>query len=431
MARERVRDCPLDPFFASFNAQTIMRIVLISQYYWPETFGAGKWTAEIAEWLAQRGHHVTVVTAFPNYPEGVIHPEYRGRVVQREEHNGVHIIRTWIYATPRTKNIWQRVLGQASFSISLLMATMMLRRPEVIWYASPPLPGAVTAWVVAWLNRAKYALFLSDLEPERSIALGLFKNRHLIKLLQAIERFAYKHADRVCVLSESTRQWLIEKGVEKTKLVVTPLWADGNQLSTETTEISMRPELGLNGEFVALYSGNMGYTMVDLATVVDAARILAADRSIHFLIAGDGVRRDGTVKHADGLPNITFLPIQPLSAFPRLLATADVGIVLLSREGTRASVPSKTYSLLGAGKAIVALCEGDSDTFRLLREAQCGSPVAPGDAQQLAKVLQDYKGTPGRAKTEGIRGREYFERNHTPQVAMPVWEDCLSQLGRT
>ena len=406
-----------------------MKIVLVSQYYWPETFGAGKWTAEVAEWLARRGHDVAVVTAFPNYPEGEVHPEYRGRMLQEERHNGVRIIRTWIYATRRTTNIWQRVLGQVSFSCSLLMATMTLRSPDVIWCASPPLPGAMTAWLMARLNRARYVLFLSDLEPERSIAIGLFTNRYLIAMLRAMERFAYCHADLVCVLSQSTRRWLAKKGVPIEKVKVTPLWADGNQIVPMARDASLRSELSLNGELVALYSGNMGYTMADLETVVDVARQLADKSEIRFVLAGDGVRRESVMKRAEGLPNVLFLPIQPTERYPHLLATADVGLVLLSREGTMASVPSKTYSLLAAGKPIVAMCEADSDTARLLQEASCGTFVPPGDGKRLSDALLQYCKDPARIRDEGHSAREYFERNHSAEPCMKIFEATLAEIA--
>ncbi len=408
-----------------------MRIVLISQYYWPETFGAGKWTAEVAEWLAQRGHDVTVVTAFPNYPDGIVFPGYRGRVFMREEHNGVQILRTWIFATPRTKALWQRILGQASFSCSLILGCLLTRRPDVFWYASPPLPGAFTTWLASKVKRAHNVMYVLDVEPQRSIALGLFTNRHLIRMLEWIERFVYHHYDRVCVLSESTKQWLAKRGAELPKLRIMPLWADGSHIVPLSRDSSLRNELGLNGEFVALYTGNMGYTMADLETVLDAAQFLQTEADLHFVIAGSGVRQESIAKRAEGLSNVTMLPIQPLDRFPRLLATADVGLVLLSREGTQASVPSKTYSLLAAGKPIVAICEAESDTARLLRDAQCGMQVAPADAHYLAAVLREYRDHPERAQVEGTRARTYFEEHHTPEHCMTIFESTLEEVVAT
>ena len=408
-----------------------MRIALVSQYYWPETFGSGKWIAEVAEWLVQRGHDVTVVTAFPNYPDGIVFPGYRGWFFNREEHNGVHIIRTWIFATPRTKALWQRILSQASFSCSLILGCLFTKHPDVFWYASPPLPGAFTTWLASRAKRARSVMYVLDIEPQRSIALGLFTNRHLIRMLEWMERFAYQHYDRVCVLSESTKQWLAKKGAEASKLRIMPLWADGSHIVPLARDSSLRHELGLNGEFVALYAGNMGYTMADLETVLDAAQFLESEKGLHFVIAGSGVRRESIAKRAERLSNVTMLPIQPLDRFPRLLATADVGLVLLSREGTHASVPSKTYSLLAAGRAIVAICEPESDTARLLRDAQCGMQVAPEDAHYLAAVLREYRDHPERVQVEGAKARTYFEEHHTPERCLKIFERTLEEVVAT
>lgn len=410
-----------------FPRETSVNILLISQYYWPESFGAGVWISEMAEWLQGRGHKVTVITGFPNHPAGIVFPEYRGRVFQREEHNSVQIIRTWLYTTPRTRGLLQRMLAQASFSTSLLLGGLRAPKADVVWYITPPLPGAVSSWVVSRWHRARYVLNIADIEPERSVALGLFRNRHLIRLLEAAERFAYRHAHRVCVLSEGTGKWLARKGVAPAKLRVTPNWADGQLIRPMPREESLRRELGLNGEFVVLYSGNMGYTMGDLETVVDAARLLAAERDIQFVVAGEGVRCDAIRERAKGLPNIRFLPLQQRERFARLLATADIGLVLLCREATRASVPSKTYSIMAAGKPFIAICSPENDICRVLLEAQCGEQVMPQDASHLAATIRRYRNQPDTAMSAGARARAYFEQHYHPEVGLKSYESVFTE----
>lgn len=406
-----------------------MKILLVSQYYWPESFGAGVWIAELAEWLHARGHHVTVITGFPNHPDGVIFPEYRGRILQREERNGVRIIRTWLYATPRTRKLWQRVLSQGSFSLSLLLGILFAPRADVVWYASPPLPGSVTAWWLSWIHGASYTINISDLEPERSVALGLFKNPLLIRGLQAIERFAYRHADRICVLSPGTKDWLSKKEVAASKICVTPNWANGEVIQPLPPSMSLRVELGITNECVVLYSGNMGYTMGDLESVVDAARLLAGEKDIRFLLAGEGVRRNEIEKRAEGLPNITFLPIQPRDRYPRLLATADVCLVVLCREGTQASVPSKTYSIMAAGRPVLAICESENDTARVVRGADCGQHISPGDVNGLAEAIRRYRDDRTVAVAQGRRARSHFEKHYIPEVGMAAYEKLFAEFG--
>jgi colanic acid biosynthesis glycosyl transferase WcaI len=404
-----------------------LRILLVSQYYWPESFGAGVWIAELAEGLALRGHEVTVVTAFPNHPEGIVFPAYRGRFFQREQRNGVRILRTWLHATERTGSLLQRILGQASFSASLLLGCAMAPKADVIWYASPPLPGALTAWIASCWHRAKYVLNIADIEPERSVALGLFKNRLLIRVLEGVERFAYRHAERICVLSEGTREWLAKKGVPLGKLSITPNWADGQLIQPLPAERSLRQELGLEDRFVVLYSGNMGYTMGDLETVVDGARLLAGDEEVHFVLAGEGVRREAILARAEGLKNITFLPLQSRERFPRLLATADVALVLLCGEASQASVPSKTYSIMAAGRPVIAICSPENDTARVVANADCGEQIAPGDSEHFASAVRRYRDDRKKTAAAGARARAYFEGHYTSEVGMTSYEAVFSE----
>ena len=406
-----------------------MNITLISQYYWPESFGAGVWTAELAEWLQLRGHSVSVITCFPSHPDGVIFPEYRGEIFKKETHNGVKIVRTWVYATPRTTRFWQRMLTQASFSVTLLLGMFSIPRPDVVWYASPPLPGSISAWLLARARGAALVMNISDLEPERSIALGLIRNRYLIRFLRSIERFCYAHADRICVLSQGTKEWLVAKGASSPSVSVTPNWADGQLIRPMSSKESLRDELGIGeNEFVVLYSGNMGYTMSDLEGVVEAARRLAGERDIHFVLAGDGVRRKSVEALAASLTQVLFLPIQSRDRYPRLLATADLCLVVLNREGTFASVPSKTYSIMAAGKPVLAICEGSNDVARVIREADCGVQVLPGDIDRLIDTIQRYRNNPSLVEQQGARARTYFEQHYSQSTGMAAYERVFAEI---
>src|SRR5262249_5556566 len=155
--------------------------------------------------------------------------------------------------------------SQFSFSATLLIGALFTARGDVVLNYSPPLPSAFSACIVSILKRARFVVSLQDLEPERSIELGLAKNKWLIGILRAVERFVYRRAETLCVLSEGTRRHLIEKGVPESKIQVTPNWADGDLIKPAPKQTPFRVEMGMTNEFVVLYSGNMGYTM-DLET---------------------------------------------------------------------------------------------------------------------------------------------------------------------
>ena len=406
-----------------------MKILLVSQYFWPESFGAGVWLRELAESLVQLGHEVTVLTGFPNHPEGQIFSGYRGRLFQRERYRGINIVRTWLYATPRTNGLLKRILSQTSFAATSILGGMAVGRQDVVMFFSPPLPVAVSSWVISRMRSAALVLSLQDIEPDRSINLGLFTNPRIIRVLKWMERFCYEHAARICVLSEGMRNTMLGKGVPAEKLRLTPSWANGELIQPLPPSQSLRAELGLDGEFVVLYSGNMGYTMQDLDTVVDAARLLESDDGIRFVLAGDGVRRAPVEERASGLRNIRFLPIQSLERFPKLLATGDLGLVLLSPEGTQSSVPGKIYSLMAAGRAVLSICEPNCDAAELVRKAACGVNVPPGRPEELADAIRFYRDQQERCRAEGRRAREYFEQHYTREICVSYYAAVIRELG--
>ena len=378
--------------------------------------------------MIKRGHEVTVVTGFPHYPEGVIYPAYRGRFLQREVYRGIRIIRTWLYATPRTKRIWQRALSQASFALACLPAGLMAGRQDVVLYFSPPLPGALSAWLVSVCHRAPLVLSIQDIEPERSVAVGLFRSRTLIRVLETVERFMYHHSARICALSEGARQRLIARGAAPDKIRTTPNWANGNLIVPLDRSHSLRSSLGLDGDFVVLYSGNMGYT-ADLETVVESARLLGDEPGIKFLLVGDGVMRAAIEQQARALANVRLLPRQPREQLASLLATADLGLVLVSREATHASVPGKTYSIMAAGRPVLAVCDPANDTARVVRQAACGSQVMPCDAATLARMIRTYRDQPKRVADEGARARAYFDRHFTVSAGVANYENALRDVA--
>jgi colanic acid biosynthesis glycosyl transferase WcaI len=220
---------------------------------------------------------------------------------------------------------------------------------------------------------------------------------------------------------------LARKGVSTVKLRITPNWADGDLIRPLPRATSIRAELGLDRHLVVLYSGNMGYT-ADLGFVVEAARLLQTERDIAFLLVGDGVRRADTVRQAEGLSNVHFLPIQPRDRFREVLATSDLALVLLSGEGAQVSVPSKIYSIMAAGRPVIAICDPSSEIVRVLKDAACGSHAPPGDAGFLACLVREYRNNPQRLADEGKRARGYFEGRFTADVCIPKYESVMREL---
>lgn len=398
-----------------------MRVLVLSNYYHPETVGAGIWVTQLAQDLKGRGHGVTVVTSFPSYPRGKIFDGARNCFAHREMVNGVEIIRTFTYATSR-KSFWARVAGFGAFCVSAAPGYLRWRRSvDVVYAILPPLPLGVSAWAIAKASCARLVINVQDIYPDVAVALNYLTNPAAVALFREMERWIYRQADRIVVVSEGFRQNLMEKGVEAAKLHVVPNWADPDQIVPGPTDNAFRRETGTNGELLVIYSGGLTHN-ADMEPVLDAAAQLRGF-PVRFAIIGDGVQKQFLVDRAAaaGLDNVKFHPFQPIERYREVLAAADVTLVALNSAATLASVPSKIYKQMAAARPIIAIANRGNELSRLVVDAQCGVTVPPGDSQRLANVLRQALDRREAFAEMGRRGRAYLERNCSRK-------DCVARV---
>jgi colanic acid biosynthesis glycosyl transferase WcaI len=219
----------------------------------------------------------------------------------------------------------------------------------------PPLPLGISAWAVARITGARLVVNIQDIYPDIAVALGMLRNVSSIRFFERMERWIYRAADRVVVISEGFRQNLLRKGVRAEKVVVVPNWADPEAIQPSIPDNAFRREHSRPGEFVVLYSGGLSHNS-HLQPVLEAARRLL-DEPFRFLIAGEGVHKERLMQwaHEHDLRNLTFLPFQPLERYAEALAAADATVVTLHPAATFASVPSKVYKQMAAARPIVAI----------------------------------------------------------------------------
>jgi colanic acid biosynthesis glycosyl transferase WcaI len=385
-----------------------MRILLVSGYYYPEQVGAGLWVRQLASDLKTLGHDVCVLTSFPSYPHGRVFEGYRGRFFQRETVEGIPVIRTWVYATP-SKNFWARVAAFGSFCASALIGGLAARiRADVVYAILPPLPLGISAAVLAKAAGARLAVSIQDIYPDIAVSLGVLRNRRAIQFFMSVERWIYRRAHRIVVISEGFRQNLLEKGVPAEKIAVVPNWADPDAIRPANRENAFRNQHSKPGEFVVLYSGSLSHNS-RLEPVLEAARQLAGE-PFRFLIAGEGVHKPALADRADrlGLRNVSFLPFQPLERYAEALAAADATLVTLHPGATFASVPSKVYKQMAAARPILAIADRRSEVARLVEESGCGLAIQPDDAFGLVEALRRLAARREEVARMGAAGRGYI-----------------------
>src|SRR5690242_12621085 len=177
-----------------------LRVVLLTHYFPPEVGAPQSRLFELAARTVAAGHQVTVITAFPNYPTGVIPRTYRGRFRVEEKMDGIRVIRTWVYATPN-RGFVRRLLNHLSFALSSLTAARKLGRVDVFFVESPPLFIGLAALAYRRLKRAPFIFNVSDIWPQSAVALGALKNRLAIRLAEWFEMHLYRKAARVSVVT--------------------------------------------------------------------------------------------------------------------------------------------------------------------------------------------------------------------------------------
>jgi colanic acid biosynthesis glycosyl transferase WcaI len=406
-----------------------MHILLLAQHFAPEEVSGAVLATELATDLVSRGHRVTFVTCAPNYPQGQLFPGYQNRLYSKEDLSGVEVIRTWSFISP-SKGFWPRLLNYGSFSATAFYGGLLALKPDVIFSYSPPLPLGLSAWLLSRRWQVPWLLRVEDLYPDAAIAAGVLRHRPVIKLFYGLEKFLYRQASHISVISDSFRQNLLAKDVPPDKLSVTPVWADPDSVRPLPKYNGFRQAHGLDGQFLVMYAGNLGHASA-LDEVLATADLLRHETGIKFVFIGEGVKKEKLMATAAklGLPNVSFLPFQPRHLFPEMLAAADVGLVTLNQNASGTSLPSKTFNIMASGRPILAVTSPTSEIARLVQQARCGVNVAPNQPQQLADEIVNLKRDQALLAQLGHNGRRELEINFSRRGCVDQYEQLLRQMA--
>jgi colanic acid biosynthesis glycosyl transferase WcaI len=406
-----------------------MRILIYSYNYHPEPIGIAPLMTELAEGLVKRGHEVRVVTAMPNYPERQIYKEYRGKWYVNEYKNGVKIQRSYVWIRPKP-NLIDRLLLDASFVITSFLPALIGFSPDVILSTAPSLPVCIPTTVLALLHGCPVVLNLQDILPDAAVHVGLLKNKFVIRLFSALEKFAYCTATKISVIADGFVDNLLAKGVNPDKIVQIPNWVDVNFIRHEAKENNaFRATHNLDGKFVVSYSGNIALTQ-GLETVIKAAALLRDTPDIIFMIVGEASSLHRLQQECQeyGADNVLLLPFQPREKLPVMLAAADVGLVIQKKNVISFNMPSKIQVLLASGRAIVASVPDNGTAARAIKQSGGGVVVPPEDAQALAdSILELYK-QPEKVKTLGYNSRKFAVEQYSFEQALNHYESLFCSI---
>jgi glycosyltransferase involved in cell wall biosynthesis len=400
-----------------------MHILLIHQAFAALDEPGGTRHHEMALYLENQGHRVTVIASPLSYLTGQAGSKRIRWVEKQDGGEGVTILRAY---TTRAlhRSFVHRVFSFLSFMFSSFMIGLTVKKVDIVWGTSPPIFQGVTAWALARLKRAKFLFEVRDLWPAFAMAVGVLTNPLLIRASEWLERFLYRRADQMMINSPGFREHIEQRGGKRIALI--PNGADAAMFDPESRGDAFRVKHGLEGKFVGLYAGAHGMSN-DLDVVLDAAQLVGDTPEVKIVLLGAGKEKPRLQARAAemGLDNLLFVPPVPKGDMREALAAADVCIAILKPiEMYQKVYPNKVFDYMAAGRPTLLAIDGV--IREVVETAQAGIFCRPGDPHALAEAIRMLAADREGARKMGRNGRAYllahFDRKQVAQNFLTLLE---------
>jgi len=403
-----------------------VKILVVSQYFWPENFRVN----DLVQELAQRGHEITVLTGYPNYPDGEVFEDFRNVPSAFSQFAGAKVYRVPLMA--RGKNILRLALNYMSFMLSAsVLGPLFLRgrRFDVVFvFQLSPATVGIPAVVLGKLKKAPVVLLVLDLWPESLAAVGAVKSRLFLTVIGQLVRFIYNRCELVLGQSKGSLGGIAKYCDDASKIRYFPSWAeevfnyDGVQLAPEVP--------AQDGSFTLLFAGNIGEAQ-DFPAVLDAVERLKDNPTIRWLIVGDGRMADWLreeIKYRGLEKRFLLLGRFPFARMPSFYAHADALLVSLKANPVFSlTIPGKVQSYLMAQKPLVGMIDGEG--ANVIREAHAGLVCSPGDSFGLAQAVEKLAAM---SETErlilGRNGRAYANQEFDRSALIDRLEGWFGEI---
>lgn len=415
-----------------------LKVLLYGLNYEPELTGIGKYSGEMARWLADRGHQIQVITAPPYYPEWQIRSGHSGQRYVNDQtvgQPGLRVLRCPLWV-PRKVTGKTRILHLMSFALSsgpALLWKAITQRPAVIVLVVPTLVCAPAAILAGKLLRIPIWLHVQDFEIDAMHAMGIASTGGgwTRRLTLSLESWLMKRFDRVSSISPNMVSRLLTKGVQPHRAIEFPNWVDVTMIRPQPTgrlSNPVRQKLKLADDaLVVLYAGNMGQKQ-GIELVLEAARRLSDHPRLRFVLAGAGAALDSLKQQAHGLDNVQWLPLQPLELLNDLLNMADIHVLPQRADAADLVMPSKLTGALASGRPVVGTADSGTQLGDVLNA--CGVRVPPGDAQALANALVALANSPETLKSLGAKGRQHALDHLSHTAVLTSFESQLRRVAK-
>lgn len=389
-----------------------MKLIYFVQYFPPEKASGLQLVEDLLEGFTKQGWEVDLFTPTPT--RGITaeqRNEYLKRKTEKKYDGKLTIHRMHLYR--EGKGFISRAIRYLIFSIECFWKAVTVPADYIFTGSGPPTQGVVVGLAKRIARKKKVIYNLQDIFPDSLVTSGLCSEKSvLMKIGHALENFTYRNADVIITITDAMKANIVKKGVPSEKVKVVQNWIDIDKvrpISPEKNKLYDELKIDRN-KFNVVYAGNIGKVQgVDVIT--RAAEQLEEEKDIHFLIFGNGSEEQVIKEQAEKLTNISIFPLQPIERVSEVYSLGNISIIPC-RPGTGgSSMPSKTWTIMAAGKAIIGSFDSHGELDNTLHEAECGYCVTAGDAEKLACAILELHDNPERTKIMGENARKYAERN--------------------
>jgi len=405
--------------------------LIISEPFYPQIAAIGQLLTDLSEDLIDAGYKVKVITGNPNN----IFVK-NNTIPRKEKYKGIEIIR--LRNTTFSKyRMAGRVLNYLTFHFLVFSRVLFYEKPHLVFVLSTPPFISFSGLMLKTLKKSKVIYNVQDLFPDLAIELGKLKNKLFIGFLKKLSVLIVRKVDKVVVVGEymekKIREELLKETIENNHIITIHNWADGDKIKVLRGDIEdnfLRKKWGLEGKFVVLYSGNIGY-LHEFDTIISAADFLAKEglKEIVFVFIGEGIKKNYIEEKVreKGLNNILFFPYQPREMLTYSLGLANVSLVTLEKGFEGMVVPSKIYGILASGRPVIVVVGGESEIVGIIRKGKCGKIVKIRDCQALVNNIMDYYKNSKKCREDGLNGRRCFEKNFDRKIATKKYIEVIKE----
>lgn len=408
-----------------------MKILIHGINFSPELTGIGKYTGDMAFWLAENGHQVEVITAIPYYPDWRIKFPYFN-FWKIEKSSNLLVMRGPLYV-PKSLTALKRIIHESTFTISTLIywLRVIFIKYDVVFVVSPALQSGIIPSILKYFKKFKLIFHVQDLQVDAAKQLGMVRSEVLISILEKVESFILNRADRVSTISEGMRKKIVNKGISFDKTFLIKNWVDVDAIfPLKGHEINkIKKEWGFAfDDFIILYSGNMGEKQ-GLEAVIEVACILKNRNNIKFLLVGEGsskLRLLNMAKDAK-LDNVRFEPLVGYDRLNELLNLADLHLVLQKSGATDLVMPSKLGGILSVGGMSIVATDIESDLYNIITKNKLGKCILPENVNALSQSLLEAKESD--LSDYKFSARKFAESELSKQVILQSLKEKLIYLN--